>query len=322
MALNLKKTEEAYNSSRANRSSIGGDRWKPKENESSVIRLIPHTLEYFDGEVVDIGFLFLVHYNVGPEGAQTVVTCPRTYDVEGNPEKGIVPVRHRCPICEKVSELRKGDEQQKARASELGARRRYLMNIIDMNAVDKGVQAYECGATVRDGIFAYCNQKYGDPMDIVAGRNFTVTCVVPNGNKRKTDYKIMPDLTQTSIKKILPQNWKEQIAKLHTMLPKAYSYEQIKGIMLGSAEQEKTAQDVKTATENRQPSSQQHQPAPQQQPTPQQQEFQQPQQQAPTNQGSSNDAPLPCFGEEFSTVATSKCQTCASKVECRTKFLG
>jgi len=319
MALNLKKTEEAYNSSRANRSSIGGDRWKPKENESSVIRLIPHTMEYFDGEVVDIGFLYLVHYNVGPEGAQTVVTCPRTYDVAGDPEKGVVPVRHRCPICEKVAELRKGDEQQKSRASELGARRRYLMNILDMNAVDKGVQAYECGATVRDGIFAYCNQKYGDPMDITAGRNFTLTCVVPNGNKRKTDYKIMPDLTQTSVKKILPQNWKEQIAKLKNMLPKAYSYEQIKGIMLGSAEQEKTIQEVKEATEVQQQAPL-YQPTPQQQPMQQQSVPQsQPVQQA--NVPVSTDVP-PCFGEEYSTVATSKCQqSCSHNVACKAKYL-
>jgi hypothetical protein len=317
MPLDLNQMEKDFK----NRSQGGmAGYWQPQEGDNR-IRVLPHTLQYFDGPITDIGFRILVHYDIGPAGSKSRVVCPHTFDIAGDPEKGTPPKKHKCPICEWSVQLRnKGDDAAKALNSKIYARKRWIINVLDLNAQDKGIQPLECGSKIRDQIVSYCNPKWGDPLDIGAGRDFTLTMTIPQGQKKdKADYKVVPDPTNTSIKSKLPANWKEQIAKLATLVPKAMTYDQIRAVMDGIEDAGSGAADVAAAhSESTSAStSAPHTAA-----------------QTPASSDPVNPAPPPAqppaadasgrpvgFGQEYSTLDTSKCAKCGAKIDCKAEFL-
>jgi len=226
MGLDLKKIRS--NLEKKASQSGGVDRWKPVIGEN-YIRVVPHSLTYFTDSIADISFLYYAHFGVGPEGAQEMVVCPRSANK-----------KNRCPVCEAVAQLRKtGNPSDQALANRLAGKRRHLLNIIDLKdekETAKGIQIYECGGSVNDAIMQWCNEKWGDPLDLEAGRNLTLSMKVPGGDKMRTEYSITPDPTTTSIKDKMPPTWKEQIKKLETIMPAIKTYEEIKKIMEGEVD--------------------------------------------------------------------------------------
>jgi hypothetical protein len=231
MGLNLKKMREAYERKAENKGGI--DRWKPEKGDNTV-RVLPHTLKYFtDEDVVTIAFTYFSHFGVGPEGAKDMIVCPRTLNTKEH--------KNRCPVCEAVATLGKtGDPTDQALANDMGMRRRYLMNIIDLKSpetIAKGIQVLECGPTIHDEIFKWCNEKWGDPIALEDGRNMTITKTLPaSGDVKRTSYSVEPDPDKTSIEGKLPANWKDQIRKLETMIPAVKTYDEIKRILEGDVE--------------------------------------------------------------------------------------
>lgn len=226
MGLDLKKIRS--NLEKKASQSGGIDRWKPTIGEN-YIRVVPHSLLYFTDSIADISFMYYAHFGVGPEGAQEMVVCPRS-----------VNKKNRCPVCEAAAVLRKtGNPGDQALANRLTGKRRHLLNIIDLKdekETAKGIQIYECGGSVNDAVLQWCNEKWGDPIDLEAGRNLTLSMKVPGGDKMRTEYSITPDPTTSSIKDKLPAAWKEQIKKLETVMPAIKHYDEIKKIMEGEVD--------------------------------------------------------------------------------------
>jgi hypothetical protein len=225
MGLDLKKIKDNMEK----KAQGGGiDRWKPTIGEN-YIRVVPHSLVYFTDSISTISFMYYAHFGVGPEGAQEMVVCPRSANK-----------KNRCPVCEAAVLLRKGgNPSDQALANRLTGKRRHLINLIDLKndtEIAKGIQIYECGGSVNDAIMQWCNEKWGDPIDLDSGRNLTLSMKVPGGDKMRTEYSITPDPTTSSIKDKLPANWKDQIKKLETIVPVSKTYDEIKKIMEGEVD--------------------------------------------------------------------------------------
>jgi len=238
MALDLKKVRENYE----NKSKGGGDKWKAQKGDNAV-RVLPHSMDYFTGTVDDIAYLFLLHFNVGPEGAKQAVVCPKTLDR-----------KNRCPICEASAMLRKSEDlRDQALGSDLSYRRRFLLNLIDMKdaeTISKGIQAFECGPKVYEGIIQWCNEKWGDPLDLETGRNLIIVKTIPaSGDIKRTEYKVEPDPNKTSIVDHLPPNWKEQVASLAALVPKVLSYDEIKKVLEGEVDYGNKKSDIESEVE-------------------------------------------------------------------------
>ena len=289
----------------------GIDRWKPSIGEN-YIRVVPHTLRYFTETVADVGFMFYSHFGIGPDGNQSMVVCARSANKKA-----------RCPVCESVASLRKtGDPRDQAMAGKMVGKRRHLVNIIDLSGekeTAKGIQVYECGGSVYDSILQWCNEKWGDPVALEDGRNLTLTMKVPGGDKMRTEYAVTPDPSTTSIVKILPENWKEQIKKLEVVLPVAKSYDEIKKIMEGDVDYG-TANDAPAdAGAPQAKASTGHPPAPAAPATSAPAKHKQAPEPEPEPE---NDGKVPdCFGKMFST-RSKKCTECAQAAPCKKEFLG
>lgn len=228
MGLNLKKARETYEKKTESKGGVA-DRWKPQAGENS-IRVVAHSLKYFTEDIAEIAFTFFAHFEVGPEGAKEMVVCPKTLNR-----------KNRCPICEANAALSKtGDPGDAAMANDMGIRRRYLMNIIDLKSpetIAKGIQVLECGPSIHNEVLKWCNEKWGDVLDLETGRNLTLTMTLPaSGDKKRTNYSVEPDPERTSVSSKLPANWKDQIKKLETLMPQIKTYEEIKKILEGEVD--------------------------------------------------------------------------------------
>lgn len=240
MGLNLKKTKEAYE--KAMVEGRNRERWEPQAGPN-LIRVLPPSLKYFTEELESIAYMYMMHFNVGPN--KRAVVCTRTAG-ENN----------RCPICEEATRLYKTKvPTNQALAKELFASKRYLLNILDLKsseAASVGVQIYECGPTAYNSLLQWCNEKWGDPIDIDNGRNFTLVQIAPSGgNKKRIDYRAEPDIDKTSILDKLPSNWKEQIKKLELAVPEIKSYDEIRSILEGEVDIDEGAgkEEVKVESE-------------------------------------------------------------------------
>jgi len=224
MGLDVKKVKERMD----NKGKERGDRWKPATGDNP-IRVLPHTLKYFTDTVDDLAYSYLIHFNVGPEGSKEAVICPKTANR-----------KNRCPVCELIGILKKGDPRDQSLASDIGIRKRYLINVIDLKneeTIAKGIQILECGPKIYEGVTQWCNEKWGDPLDLETGRNLSIIKTIPpSGDASRTDYKVEPDPERTSIIAKLPKNWKEQLSKIESTIPAIKSYEEIKASLEGNTD--------------------------------------------------------------------------------------
>jgi hypothetical protein len=280
MSLNLAKLKEKYEKKAS--TSLILDKWQPKEGENS-IRILPHSTAYFKGEVDDFVYPFLIHYGIGSEN-KTVV-CPKTLG-EG----------HKCPICEDSSVLFKSnDESDKEKASDIYRKKRFLINVLDLKDVQKGIQIFEFGPKIYNKLMRYvASGLFGDILDLEKGRNIVLVKDVREGKAQLTDYDVLVSPDASSVIKYLPQEYMQKIDDLVKAIPQPKTYNEIKSILGEGIED--------TAQPAQQPPQTMHQ-------EPVHQEQQPPKTETPV-----------CYGKEFS-LKSAKCRPCVVFETCKKEFI-
>jgi hypothetical protein len=159
--LNQKRAEESQKELQQ------GVTWTPKEG-NNYVRVMPPWNE--KGEIYTKVFF---HWRVGPD--EQSFPCLKQFGQE-------------CPICTACEVLAKSNSSM---ARELSARPRYMLNIIDLENVNFGVQVWGCGKTVLQEVLGYINDpKWGDLTHPDKGRNIVIHRI---GTGRDTEFQIRPD---------------------------------------------------------------------------------------------------------------------------------
>ena len=122
----------------------GMESWRPDEGDS-LIRVMPAVDkdEFFAFEI-------FVHYNIGSDNSSHLCLKKNQKLIGGD---------GRCPICEEMSRLENAGDVDDEFIKELRPKKRYLMQIIDRDAEDKGVMVYDSPPTVGDAILDCCRSK-------------------------------------------------------------------------------------------------------------------------------------------------------------------
>ncbi len=147
----------------------GSDFWTPPGGESR-IRIMPPWSE--DAE--QFWFVTATHFGVGPD--ERPVPCPVASGV-----------RETCFICKKLKQLERGDNDDKAEAERMGPRPRYLLNIVDMDKPQDGVQVWPAPKTVFRKLkkFWLMEDDYGDFTSFTSGFNVIIS---KEGSGLNTEY--------------------------------------------------------------------------------------------------------------------------------------
>ena len=148
---------------------------QPKRN---VVRILPP----WEG-ADDFSRIMAKHWNLGPEG-KTVVFCPK------------VSFGMPCPICDEIDKLWKSkpDDAMKEWLKTVSATPRFLVNVVDVNDPEAGVQIAEFPKTVLLEIWNIMVDKdtgYGDITDLKNGRDILIDKV---GKGLSTRYTVRAKL--------------------------------------------------------------------------------------------------------------------------------
>lgn len=307
MGLDLAKFKERFDKRKGR-----GDRFELQDGDN-VIRILPPSLQYFAGEVDYIAFEYIMHYKLGVEGNKTAEACPKTLDR-----------KLRCPICEAVSKLYKLDTpEDKARARDIKAKKRYVFNVIDLSNKDKGIQILETGPTIYDDLGVFIkNPKWGDILDLDKGRDVVITKTNSKETQSGyTEYSVTPDPTTTSAREYLPANFKEAIGQLQKAVPLPKSYQELKVIIEGGDSQV----DISVLRATLSPVSQDEDDGVQGTPDESEPEVQPQNKVVETNNTphklpEEGDVPPSCFGVQYGP-RRQECGPCPSRNPCREKLL-
>ena len=201
MPLDLDK----LNQKKARRSVSG---WTPKEGDNTV-RILPHTKRYFDESLDDFAVEFYSHF-LKAEGMDTVVVrCLR--------DKG-----EKCPFCESVRSHRESTDQGlKKAADDIRRAERHLMNIVDLTNIDSGIQHYECGPMVYDGVLDYAaNPQWGDIFSPEKGCNLILNLISAlKSRSGYNTYKVQPHRESTDIRPHLKDGWEGRLDEVSAAIP-------------------------------------------------------------------------------------------------------
>ena len=154
------------------------------------------------------------HYKVGPNSKS--IECPRT-------------IGEKCPVCEYVSTLYNGTEEDKLLAKEIKAKKRWAINIIDVKNPQNGVQIYDIGETILEQILGQMmNPEVGDLTDPQTGRALIITKA---GVGRDTKYSTSPKMSVSPLTEaqltLSPNTGLVLVSKID-------AYETVVGIMDGT----------------------------------------------------------------------------------------
>jgi len=293
MGVDLAKLKEKFEKKSAERT----DRLNLKDKDNE-LRLLPPSIEYLGDSVDYIAFEYLMHFNLGIEGAKTAEVCPKT-----------AGKTHKCPICDAVYKLYKTNTaEDKALAGELRAKRRYIFNAVDVNNLEKGIQVLEVGPKIYEALVVFVtNPKWGDLLDIDKGRNITITKTpAKETTTGYVEYSVAPDPEVTSIRSKLPKEWKAQIDLLKKQIPGFKTYDELKAILEGEESVESTT--TTEHTEKEQPKTETHV------------EKEEVKKEEKKEEKKKPDVKPDCFGEDYGP-RKDECLACTYKVECRQKFL-
>ena len=191
--------------------------WVPKVG-TNLVRILPPK--------EDIGYFFTETY-VHFIPNETPFRC-----LKGT-EKG-------CPVCELVDKLRKSDNPEDLEiARRMSAKRRYLMNIIDMDDIDSGVQVYSCGREVLRQLLTYfADPDWGDLTDPDNGYDVVIeksgtglhTSYVVRARKKATPLEDKTVLTKLAdLSKVVTTYTAEEIKNKLANLSNVNMPEDIKG---------------------------------------------------------------------------------------------
>lgn len=160
--------------------------WRPEKGEGNVIRVLmfQHKATAEDAaaglyEKKEVGktfwewsFPFIIHYKLHPK-------YPKA------------PVRSTPEIMALYEKYKKSkDKDEQAIATDIKPVYKYAMNIVDINAPDKGVQIYHAPKTVREFIGDHVNSEhYGEGILGVKGQDWQIS-YDPDSKDPKTIYKV------------------------------------------------------------------------------------------------------------------------------------
>lgn len=215
----LKRTAETNSETGEKKESMW---WIPEQGENKI-----RFIENPNSSANPIGFMYK-HYKVGPN--EWSMWCPKSTG-EYDPKKG-KPKRDwnkPCPICDYVSELYKtGAEEDKALAMKIGAKERYIFNIVDLKNIDAGVRLFDCSKKLYDIIMRDWDEE--TPIsDVQNGYNFVIH---REGPRDRPDYiKSKKDKNPSPIQNM---EWVNQVKDIWaTLSPMLKNAEDIRNVMDG-----------------------------------------------------------------------------------------
>ena len=198
--------------------------WRPEVGKN-IVRILPH----WTGDMTKVFYKKAkIHFGVGPDKSRVI--CPKTEDE-----------RAECPICDYVSELsRSGRREDVFLARELQAKTRYVVNIVDINDKEAGVQVWEMGPGLfHDILVFWTDDEYGDLDDLETGRHLTIRRT--GEGRTDTRYQVIPAAH--------PSKVSPNVLRVAVNLDELYappSVEEIKAILAGEdyiEETEETADE-------------------------------------------------------------------------------
>jgi len=153
MAIDIKKMREKLNALHTKGGGGSTKFWKVPDGES-VIRVVPTK----DGDPFKE---FHFHYNVGGENG---FLCPKKNFGD------------ECKVCEFVSTLYKGTEEDKGNARKLVSKQRFVSPVLVRGEEDKGVQLFSYSKKVYEALLQLVlNPDYGDIADAKEGIDLVLT---------------------------------------------------------------------------------------------------------------------------------------------------
>lgn len=158
------------------------------------------------------------HWNLGPEGNISVF-CPK--ECAGMP----------CPICEELDRIwkTKPDEATKEWLRTVGASRRYYVNLIDLNDMDKGVQIGELPKTVLEEIWNIMVDEDTGLGDITDWKDGYDLIIEKTGKGLSTRYGVRAKRAPTAISQ---SEYEDKLINLDAFV-KTESYADLKLIWEG-----------------------------------------------------------------------------------------
>lgn len=211
MGLNLELLKREYEE--AIKQTGGGDGyWSPRES-SNLIRIIPRkedtSLFY---KKVGVHFKLL---------GSSMEFCPKE-------SLGLD-----CPICLFIEHLTTiGTPQAVNLMNQIKVVRRYMMNIICLDADREKVMQYLAGVGIRKDLLGIMlDPDYGDVTDVKTGRNIVIEKFVPGGDKSKTKYTVR---AKPSISELPIEVYNNALNLDEYIKSRVKSYEELAKVLMGS----------------------------------------------------------------------------------------
>lgn len=181
--------------------------WKAKENGNKV-RILPPAARFIGAwdQMTDLAITFKIHY-FRIEGKQTAVS--RCLD----------ELKQRCPACESYRAHKKSTDPALVElAKSVRAADQYLFNILDINNLQAGIQAWPANYTCWVKIMEIAaNPAWGNVVDPENGVDFEIT--MTPGNRSRTghnQYSVMPSPHRTNVQAVLDaiEDWRGKLDSL------------------------------------------------------------------------------------------------------------
>ncbi len=202
----------------------GGRGWRPKNGPNTIVVLPPHTRYMADlDSVEDFSIMCGIHY-FKIEGRR------------GEASRCLEDLGRPCPACIAWRTHRKSSDPVLAEmAAEIKMSEQHLFNILDVNDLEKGVQAWGANWTCWDGIMDIGgNPQWGDVIDPTNAVQFTVT-LTPGTQTRtgRNTYSITPNPNRVNIMSVLEafEDWREKMDALVDNAPEEKTVDEILGLL-------------------------------------------------------------------------------------------
>jgi len=287
--------------------------WKPHRDKQSNIRLLPKCMDDIEkGTYADFAYAYDGHF-VGPVGGKIEVLCLR------DRERMTKESMQACPICVHVDKLYRSHNNEQAYS--LKKKPRYLINIVDMDDREKGVQHMLCGQDLYEkigkGIVKAADSGI-DMFDARTGHAIEIDPAVRDPKLGYINYNVSIGLAEADISGLLKgPEWKEAVRKLGAFVPSTKTSEELQALLsineeynrnkeAPAAETDDDDDDEKTTTTT---TTMTTKASAAKEPSP-----------AQAQNGNGVSRPE-CFGDEYTTRAGSKCLTCEHGKPCHDKFL-
>lgn len=198
--------------------------WRPKEGDNRIRVLPPHSKYVKDISLMeDVAVGFKLHY----------------FRIEGRPtevSRCLEELKQRCPACEAWRTHRKSEDAGlKQLAGQIAPADNYLMNILDLNNLQAGVQHWGANYTCWSKILEIvANAQWGNVLGVSDGTNFVIT--MTPGSKSRTgfnSYSLLPERQPSSIVETLAAlpDWQQKVDGLADQISAAMEASEIQALV-------------------------------------------------------------------------------------------